>query len=363
VSPELSPRIKEFYQGRHCLITGGLGFIGSTLTIALADVGADVTVVDNMLADHGGNLFNVQPCRNRIAINFGDILSESAMKYLVQGQECIFHLAGQVSHVLSMSNPFPDLDINIKGTAVLMEAIKQHARNAIVVYTGTRGQYGSSVKLPVNEDAPMNPKGIHEITNLTAEKIIQVYGQNFGIRPVLLRLTNIYGPRAQMRHSHYGVANWFVRQILDGKPVKVFGDGSILRDFVYVDDVTTACLLSGATPAAYGMTFNIGDDHPVSFLQLVQTMIRVAGEGSYEFAEFTPERKAQEPGDYYSDITRARRILGWSPATPLEKGLAKTFAYYREHRAHYWDSPQSVTDFRAPQWRTSPAGESTARGN
>jgi UDP-glucose 4-epimerase len=335
----MSSAVTEFYKGRRCLVTGGLGFIGSTLAIALVDAGADVTVVDNMLDNHGGNLFNVQPCRDRISINYGDILSESAMKHLVQGQECIFHLAGQVSHVLSMSNPFPDVDINIKGTAVLMEAVKHHARNAIVVYTGTRGQYGSVTKLPVNEDSPMNPKGIYEITNLTAEKIIQVYGQNFGIRPVLLRLTNIYGPRAQMRHSHYGVVNWFVRQIIDGKPIKVFGDGSILRDLVYVDDAVRACLTGGAMPAAYGMTFNIGDDHPVSFLELVKTMIRVAGEGSFEFAEFTPERKAQEPGDFYSDITRARKVLGWSPMTSLEEGLAKTFAYYREHRSHYWDSP------------------------
>jgi UDP-glucose 4-epimerase len=324
------------YTGMRCLITGGLGFIGSTLAIALVEAGAKVTVVDNMLKNHGGNLFNIEPVRDRITINFGDILSESAMAHLVQGQDLIFHLAGQVSHVLSMSNPFPDIDINIKGTAVLMEAIKHHNRGAVVVYTGTRGQYGSSVKLPVDEDAPMNPKGIYELTNLTAEKIIEVYSQNFGIRSVRLRLTNIYGPRAQMQHSHFGVVNWFVRQILDGKPISVFGDGSILRDFVYVDDAVRSCMLAAIIPGAYGQVFNVGSDRPMSFLELTRTMIRVAGEGSFEFAEFSAERKAQEPGDFYSDISRARRILGWEPKTSIEDGLSRTFDYYRRHRDHYW---------------------------
>lgn len=329
-------RYRAFYEGKRCLVTGGLGFIGSTLAIALVRAGARVTVVDNMLPNHGGNPFNVEPVEDRLAVNFGDILSESAMTYLVKGQDVIFHLAGQVSHVLSMSNPFPDIDINVKGTAVVMEAVKHHAPRAIVVYTGTRGQYGSTVKLPVDEDAPMHPKGIYELTNLTAEKIVQVYSQNFGVRSVMLRLTNIYGPRAQMLHSHFGVVNWFVRQILDGKPIPLFGDGSILRDLVYVDDAVRACLMGAATPEAYGMVFNVGDDRPVSFLQLAQTMVRVAGEGSYRFVEFTPERKAQEPGDFYSDIRRARTVLGWSPLVSLEEGLARTFAYYREYRQHYW---------------------------
>ena len=326
----------SFYSGKRCLITGGLGFIGSTLAIALTEAGARVTVVDNMLPDHGGNLFNIEPVKDKVTVNLGDILSESAMRFLVAGQDVVFHLAGQVSHVLSMSNPFPDIDINVKGTAVVMEAVKHHNPTAIVVYTGTRGQYGSSVKLPVSEDAPMNPKGIYELTNLTAEKIIQVYGQNFGIRATSLRLTNIYGPRAQMLHSHFGVVNWFVRQLLEGKPIPVFGDGSILRDFVHVDDTVRACMLAASVPAAYGQVFNVGNDQPTNFRQLAELMVRVAGEGSYRFTEFSPERKAQEPGDFYSDITRARRVLGWQPEISLERGLKQTIDYYRQHREHYW---------------------------
>jgi UDP-glucose 4-epimerase len=328
--------LSQFYKGKHCLVTGGLGFIGSTIAIALVRAGAHVTVVDNMLPNHGGNPFNVEPAKDRIAVSFGDILSESAMAYLVKGKDIVFHLAGQVSHVLSMSNPFPDIDINVKGTAVVMEAVKHHAPKAIVVYTGTRGQYGSSVKLPVDEDTPMHPRGLYELTNLTAEKIVQLYAQNFGVRAVMLRLTNIYGPRAQMLHSHFGVVNWFVRQILDGNPIPVFGDGSILRDFVFVGDAAMACLLSPATEAAHGKVFNVGNDQPVSFRQLAELMVRVAGEGSIKHVEFTPERKAQEPGDFYSDITRARTILGWHPRVGLDDGLRCTFEYYRRHREKYW---------------------------
>lgn len=332
-----SKMLRNYYEGKRCLVTGGLGFIGSTIAIALVRAGAQVTVVDNMLPNHGGNPFNVEPVKDRIAVSFGDILSESAMAYLVRNKDIIFHLAGQVSHILSMSNPFPDIDINVKGTAVVMEAVKHHASKAIVVYTGTRGQYGSSVKLPVDEDTPMHPKGLYELTNLTAEKIVQLYSQNFGVRTIMLRLTNIFGPRAQMLHSHFGVVNWFVRQILDGKPIPVFGDGRILRDFVYVGDAALACLLAPAVDQAHGKVFNVGSDQPVSFRNLAEAMIRVAGEGSISFVDFTPERKAQEPGDFYSDITRARTILGWEPRVGLEEGLRCTFEYYRRYRDMYWE--------------------------
>ncbi len=334
--PASSAIVRETFRGKRCLVTGGLGFIGSNLAIELVKLGAKVTIIDNLLPQHGGNLFNIEPVGGAVEVNFGDISSESVMAHLVAEKDFVFHLAGQVSHVLSMSNPFPDIEINVRGTAVVMEAVKHHNPRAIVVYTGTRGQYGSATKLPVNEDAPMAPKGIYELTNLTAERIIQIYSQNFRIRSVLLRLTNIYGPRAQMRHSHFGVVNWFVRQILDEKPIQVFGDGSILRDFVYVDDAVEACLLAAARSGNAGEVFNVGDDRPTSFLQLVKLMLEVAGRGTFVFTEFSPERKAQEPGHFYSDIARARKDLGWEPRTPLDAGLRRTLAYYEEHWPHYW---------------------------
>ncbi|HMD13809.1 MAG TPA: NAD-dependent epimerase/dehydratase family protein, partial [Bacteroidota bacterium] len=232
--------------------------------------------------------------------------------------------------------PFPDIEYNIKGTAVLMEACKKNNPGAKVIKTGTRGQYGPAIGLPVNEDAPTNPKGIYEISNLAAEKIMKVYNDIHGIKSVLLRLTNIYGPRSQMRHSRFGVVNWFVRQAVDNEVIKVFGDGKILRDFLYIDDCVDAILMSAVAEGAVGEIMNVGIDKPTNFLDLVKLIVRIAGAGSYEFAEFSPERKAQEPGDFYSDISKIKKLTGWEPKTTMEEGLAETVAYYRKFRNHYW---------------------------
>jgi UDP-glucose 4-epimerase len=269
------------------------------------------------------------------------------MNWLVKDQDYVFHLAGQVSHVMSMTDPFADIEFNIKGTAVVMEAIRHHNPRAKVIFTGTRGQYGPATQLPVSESAPTNPKAVYEVSNLTAEKIIQVYHQTHGIPAVMLRLTNIYGPRGQMKHSQYGVVNWFVRQALDGEPIRVFGSGRILRDFVYVDDCVDAILAAASCDGAVGEIFNVGWDRPTSFLDLARTLERLCPGCTWHFAPFSPERAAQEPGDFYSDITKIRRVVGWEPRTDLENGLRQTLDYYRQHRNHYWPRPVGVPERRA----------------
>ena len=329
--------LRERYAGRNALITGGCGFIGSNLAIALVELGAHVTVADAMIPDYGGNLFNLEPVKKRVFVNYCDIRDPNAMNWLVRDKDFVFHLAGQVCHLTSLQDPFPDIDMNIKGTAVVMEAVRRRNPRARVIYTGTRGQYGPSVKLPVSEDAPTNPKGIYEISNLTAEKIIQVYNDTHGIRSVMLRITNTYGARAQMRHSRFGVANWFVRLAIDNETIRIFGDGKILRDFLYVDDCVEAILISGAHENAAGEIFNVGVDTPTTFLELAKALIEVAGTGRWEFAPFTPERQAQEPGDFYSDITKIRTRLGWAPRTPIREGLRRTVDYYRKNKHFYWE--------------------------
>lgn len=330
----------QTWAGARVLITGGLGFIGSNLAIRLVEEGAHVTLVDAMIPEYGGNLFNIEPIRNQVTINFGDICDGHAMDWLVRGQDFVFHLAGQVSHVMSLTNPYPDIEYNIKGTVVLMEALRRFHPQAKVVFTGTRGQYGPAITLPVSEQAPTNPKGIYEISNLTAEKIIQVYHDIHHIPAVLLRLTNIYGPRAQMKHPRYGVVNWFVRLAIDNESIPIFGDGLIKRDFLYVDDCVEALLQCAMEPRAQGLVLNVGVDQPTNFLELANTLVRIGCGGRWHYAPFSAERKAQEPGDFYSDISRIHELVGWQPRTSLEEGLQRTIAYYRQHRHHYWTTAE-----------------------
>lgn len=335
VAPLVPASLRSRFEGSRALVTGGLGFVGSNLAIALVELGVDVSICDPMLPGYGANLFNIEPVASKVNVSDADIRDAEAMRKAVAGRDFVFHLAGQVDHVLSLTDPFPDIDMNVKGTAVVMEALKHVNPRARVVFTGTRGQYGPAVSLPVSEDAPTNPRGIYEISNLTAEKIIEVYDRVHGIPSSLLRLTNVYGPRAQMRHSRYGVVNWFVRLALDGETMHVFGDGTIKRDFLYVDDCVEAILLAAAPDAPRAEVLNVGVDVPTTFRDLAVELQALTG-ARWEYAPFSAERKAQEPGDFYSDVSKIRRLLGWSPRTPLTDGLERTLAFYRLHRAHYW---------------------------
>ena len=237
---------------------------------------------------------------------------------------------------MSLQDPFPDIDINIKGSAVLLETCRRVNRKARLVYGGTRGEYGRAVMLPVAEDHPIHPRGIYELSSLTAQQLFQIYHENHGVASITLRLTNIYGERAQMKHSRFGVANWFVRRALDDETIEVFGDGSLLRDFVYVQDAVEAMIRCAATEEAYGEVFNVGNSRASSFRELAETVVRVAGSGRWKLAPFSPERAAQEPGDFVSDIRKIKRVVGWEPTTRLEDGVAETVRYYRLHRQRYW---------------------------
>ncbi len=327
---------KSILKNKEVLVTGGLGFIGSNLCIELVKNGAHVTIVDNMLPRQGGNLFNIREIEDKVRVNFSDVRNSLSMNHLVKEKDYIFHLAGQVNHVDSMRNPIQDLEINCRGTLVLLEALRHHNRSARVIFAGTRGEYGSSVKLPVDEDHPTNPKGIYAVTNLTAEKMVLVYDDIFGIKGSCLRITNTYGPRHQMAHDEYGVFNWFLRKAIDDEAIPVFGDGRILRDFIYVEDIVDCMLMTAIADNAYGEVFNVGTGIPVSFVELAKKIVEIAGSGKAQFTEFTQERKEVEPGDYYTDISKIKRATGWKPKIPLDEGIKRTIEYYRKYKKEYW---------------------------
>lgn len=328
--------MKNVFKRKHVLITGGLGFIGSNLAQMLVRLGAKVTVLDNLSPNQGGNLFNVAPIKSRITIRIGDIRDEMLVKELIIGKDFIFHLARQTDHILSLTNPYPDIDVNIRGTTILLEACKYNNPTVKFIYIGTRGQYGPAVSLPVAEDAPTHPKGIYEITNLAAEKIIEIYHNVHHIPSIMLRLTNTYGPRAQMHHDRYGIVNWFVRLAMDNESIPIFGDGLLKRDFLYVDDAVDAIIAAASLVKCYGEIFNVGDPRAETLTTLVNAICKAAKKGTHRFTPYTQERAAQEPGDFASDITKIKKFTGWKPKTKLATGLAKTIAYYKKYKKYYW---------------------------
>lgn len=327
--------LKDF-KGKRVLVTGGLGFVGSNLSIRLAELGADVLIVDNMLPRQGGNMFNIEPIKDKVKVNISDIRNPSSMNHLVKGIDYVFHIAGQVNHVDSVKNPLNDLSINVEGTLIIMEALRMNNPEAKVIFTGTRGEYGSSLKLPVEESHSINPIGIYAITNFAAERIVLTYNNLHNIKSVCLRITNTYGPRHQMAHDEYGVFNWFIRKALDNEVIPIFGDGRILRDYLYIDDLTESLLMTALSGGVYGEVYNIGSGIPVSFIELANKIIEIAGSGKVDYTEFTSERKALEPGDYYADITRIKNAAGWEPKISLDDGIKKTLEFYRKNKKHYW---------------------------
>ncbi len=324
------------FKNKKVLITGGLGFVGSNLSIRLAESGADVLIVDNMLPRQGGNLFNIEPVKNKVRVNISDIRNRTSMNHLVKGMDYIFHLAGQVNHVDSVKNPLNDLSINVEGTLVIMEALRENNPGAKVIFTGTRGEYGTSLKLPVSERHEINPIGIYAITNFAAERIVLTYHNLHKIKSVCLRITNTFGPRHQMNHDEYGVFNWFIRKAMDNDTISIFGDGRILRDYLFIDDLVESLSMIALKESAYGEVYNIGSGVPVNFLDLANKIISITGSGKTKYTGFTTERKALEPGDYYADITKIHKAIGWKPKTALDSGIKKTIKYYKQNKDKYW---------------------------
>lgn len=325
---------RDFYRGRRVLVTGGLGFIGANLCRELADLGAQVLAVDSLLPDYGGNLFNLAGYDERVRINIADVRGHG-MQYLVRDQDVLFNLAGQVSHIDSMNDPFTDLEINCTSQLHILEAVRKNNRDLKIVYAGTRQVYGKPLRLPVDETHLLNPTDVNGINKISGEFYHLVYHNVYGLRASSLRLTNTYGPRQLIRHNRQGFIGWFLRLALLGERIRIFGDGQQRRDFDYVDDVVDAFLRAGASDAADGQVFNLGGAPSVTLLSLAQDLIRLAGHGSYELVPFPDERKRIDIGDFQADATKIRATLGWVSRTPLEDGLARTLAYYREHKEHY----------------------------
>lgn len=325
------------YIGAEVLITGGLGFIGSNLARALVAQGAEVTLVDSLIPQYGGNIFNIEDIRDKVTVNVCDVRDPFAMGYLLQGKDYLFNLAGQTSHMDSMSDPQTDLDINANAQLSILEACRETNPEIKIVFASTRQLYGKPDYLPVDEKHPIRPVDVNGINKLAGEWYHLLYNNVYGIRACALRLTNTYGPGMRVKDARQTFLGIWVRLLIEGKPIKVFGDGLQLRDFNYVDDCVEALLLAGSSDAANGKVYNLGSTEVIGLKDLAKMMVGLGYGGSYELIPFPPERKAIDIGDYYSDFSLIAKELGWQPKFGLREGLQRSLTYYQANHHYYWD--------------------------
>lgn len=329
--------IEKIFSKRRVLITGGLGFIGSNLARRLVELGAEVILVDSLIPEYGGNLFNINGIEEKVKVNIADVRDEFSMSYLVQGKDYLFNLAGQTSHIDSMGNPYTDLEINCRAQIFILEACRKYNPDIKVIFASTRQVYGKPEYLPVNEKHLLQPVDVNGINKMAGEWYHILYNNIYGIRTSALRLTNTYGPRMRVKDARQTFLGIWIRLLIEGKPIEIYGDGLQIRDFNYVDDAVEAFLLAAANDEADGQVFNLGSDEKVNLHELADMLVKINGGGKYCFVPFPQGRKLIDIGDYYADYSSIRGRLGWMPKVSLHEGLASTLAYYREHRDKYWE--------------------------
>jgi len=322
------------FAGKRVLITGGFGFIGSNLARSLCDRGARVTVIDSLIPEYGGNPFNLSRYEERIQTNISDVRDPYGIKYLIRDQDYLFNLAGQVSHTDSMVNPYTDLDVNVHAQVYILEASRQFNPKLRVVFSSTRQLYGRPQYLPVDEGHPIVPVDVNGINKLAGESYHLLYGKVYGLEVTSLRLTNTYGPRMRVKDARQTFLGWWIRQLIEGQELQIFGTGEQLRDLNFVDDVINAMLYAAINPKAVGQVYNLGGE-PISLLELAKLMVECNGSGSFSIVPFPEDRKAIDIGHYYGSFGKIKTDLGWKPQVSLREGVDRTLSYYKDHLCHY----------------------------
>lgn len=321
--------------GQKALVTGGLGMIGSTLAHYLVALGVEVTIADACLEPYGAKEFNIADIADAVDVSITDIRSREAIKHLVQGKDLVFNFAGQVSHNDSLADPFLDAEINYLGHLNVVDNVLHHSPEARILYSGSRLQFGRIEQVPVAEDHPLRPKTPYAFNKTVAENMYRFYHEVHGVRSVTLRIANPYGIRCQMKHSKYAMVNYFIARAMRNQGIHVFGDGSQLRDYIYVNDVATAFVLCAARDEAVGEVFNLGSGVGTSFKDMAHHVVDVVGSGQVDHVPWPDAYVNVETGDYVTDITKIEATTGWTPAVALDDGIARTVAFYRDHLDRY----------------------------
>jgi dTDP-glucose 4,6-dehydratase/UDP-glucose 4-epimerase len=330
---------REALRTKQCLITGGLGFIGSNLARELESAGASVTLVDSLIPEYGGNRFNIADLEGRVTVNVSDVRDPHSIRNLVEGVDVLFNLAGQTSHLDSMTDPQTDLDINVGAQLSILEACRQANPDVRIVFASTRQIYGRPDYLPVDEAHPIRPVDVNGVHKVAGEWHHLLYERVYGLRTSALRLTNTYGPGMRVKDARQTFLGVWIRDVLTGRAVRVFGDGTQLRDFNHVDDVVEALLLAATRDEAVGKAYNLGSPEVISLGDLAVKLTGIVPGSTFELVPFPEDRKAIDIGDYFADHSLIERELGWTPRVDLGSGLQRTIDFYREHGEHYGIGP------------------------
>jgi nucleoside-diphosphate-sugar epimerase len=328
--------LKEKYRNKKVLITGGLGFLGSNIAHKLVEYGADVTILDALLPLYGGNRFNISDIESKVKVVIGDIRDFRLIEKMVEDKDIIFNLAAQVSYIDSINIPAEDLDINCKGHLVVLDACRHRNPRAVIVFSSSRMVLGKLLYNPVTEDHPTEPLSIYGIHKLTGEKYYQTYHKTYGLKTVILRITNPYGIRQQMKHNKYSLVGWFLRQAMENNTIQIFGDGKQLRDYIYVDDLVAAFLKAAVSGKAIGQIYNMGFGRSHRFSAMVESVLKAAGKGSIKYVPWPEDYEKIETGSFEMSLEKAKKDLDWAPVVELEEGLKRMYEYYQKFRQYYW---------------------------
>ena len=312
-----------------------MGFIGSNLARRLVEFNNKVTLIDNLIPEHGGNPRNLHDLEDKISINLFDIRDENTIQEIIKGHDFLFNLAGQTSHLDSMENPFLDLDINARAQLSILEACRRKNPDIRVVFASTRQIYGKPKYLPVDEQHPLHPVDVNGINKIAGEQYHILYHEVYGIASSILRLTNTYGPRMRIKDARQTFLGIWIKNLLEGNIIQVFGDGTQRRDYNFIDDVIDAFLISATSDDAIGQSFNLGSSDPISLEATAKIMCDKINGARYKLVPFPEERKAIDVGDFVCDYSAFSKSFNWNPKFSFEEGITKSINFFREELDYY----------------------------